>query len=193
MTMDYVRTKAGAALGARLRRLSERIDNDAARAYAAQGVEFEQLWFGVLNQLALNGPMIVGALAEALGITHVSVSQTRVSLERAGLIRQEPDASDARRRLLSLMPLLDWRRHWSGSPSSSESPPLTRPGAGDEVVETRAPGRLADARLRSTVRASGAIGHTGCRARRLAGEMARRVQGGGSGKEGAARRVRLLA
>ncbi|WP_224372366.1 MarR family winged helix-turn-helix transcriptional regulator [Hyalangium versicolor] len=102
--MDYVRAKAGAAIGARLRRLSERIDSDAARAYAAQGVEFEQRWFGVLNQLALNGPMSVGALAEALGITHVSVSQTRVSLERAGLIRQEPDASDARRRLLSLNP-----------------------------------------------------------------------------------------
>lgn len=100
--MDEVGAKAGAALGARLRRLSERIDTDAARVYAAQGVEFEQRWFGVLNQLALKGPMSVGALAEALGITHVSVSQTRVSLERAGLIRQEPDASDARRRLLSL-------------------------------------------------------------------------------------------
>ncbi|SEM51704.1 MarR family protein [Stigmatella aurantiaca] len=100
--MDEVGAKAGAALGARLRRLSERLDTDAARVYAAQGVEFEQRWFGVLNQLALKGPMSVGALAEALGITHVSVSQTRVSLERAGLIWQEPDASDARRRLLSL-------------------------------------------------------------------------------------------
>jgi MarR family transcriptional regulator, organic hydroperoxide resistance regulator len=102
--MDEVGAKAGAALGARLRRLSERIDTDAARAYAAHGVEFEQRWFGVLNQLVWKGPMSVGALAEALGITHVSVSQTRVSLEKAGLIRQEPDASDARRRLLSLSP-----------------------------------------------------------------------------------------
>ena len=100
--MDYVRAKAGAAVGARLRRLSERIDGDAARAYAAHGVEFEQRWFGVLNQLALNEPMSVGDLAEALGITHVSVSQTRLSLERAGLIRQRPDPADARRRLLSL-------------------------------------------------------------------------------------------
>ena len=192
--MDYVRAKAGAALGARLRRLSERIDNDAARAYAAQGVEFEQRWFGVLNQLSLNGPMSVGNLAEALGITHVSVSQTRVSLERAGLIRQKTDASDARRRLLSLstagkalaaqltplwaafeqaslrldaksvassMPSIDWRRHWSGSPLRIGSPPLTRPEACDEVVETRTHGRRADARLCSTVRASGTIGRAG--------------------------------
>lgn len=100
--MDYVKEKAGAAIGARLRRLSERIDGDAARTYAAQGVAFEQRWFGVLNQLALNGPMSVGDLAQALRITHVSVSQARLSLEKAGLIRQEPDAADARRRLLSL-------------------------------------------------------------------------------------------
>ncbi|MFV3128622.1 MarR family winged helix-turn-helix transcriptional regulator [Niveispirillum sp. KHB5.9] len=100
--MDYVRGKAGAAIGARLRRLSERIDGDATRAYAAQGVAFEQRWFGLLNQLALNGAMSVGDLAQALGITHVSVSQARQSLEKAGLIRQEPDTTDARRRLLSL-------------------------------------------------------------------------------------------
>lgn len=100
--MDYVRSRGGAAIGARLRRLSERIDGDAARAYAAHGVTFEQRWFGVLNQLALNGPATVGDLAERLGITHVSVSQTRLSLEKAGLIRQVRDASDGRKRALSL-------------------------------------------------------------------------------------------
>ncbi|MBP7336073.1 MarR family transcriptional regulator [Niveispirillum sp.] len=100
--MDYVKAKAGAAIGARLRRLSERIDGEATQAYAAQGVVFEQRWFGVLNQLALNGPMSVGELAQALRITHVSVSQARLSLEKAGMIQQEPDAADARRRLLSL-------------------------------------------------------------------------------------------
>ncbi len=102
--MDYVTTKGAAAIGARLRRLSERIDTDAARCYAVRGEAFEQRWFGVLNQLALNGPMTVGGLAERLGITHVSVSQTRLSLEKAGLIRQDRDADDARRRLLSLSP-----------------------------------------------------------------------------------------
>lgn len=100
--MDYVRSKGGATLGARLRRLSERIDVDATRAYGAYGVAFEQRWFGVLNQLSLGGGMSVGELAQRLAITHVSVSQTRQSLEAKGLIASTPAPDDARRRQLTL-------------------------------------------------------------------------------------------
>lgn len=100
--MDYTAELGGAAIGARLRRLSERIDGDTTRAYAMFGIDFEQRWFGVLNQLALNGAATVGELASVLGITHVSVSQTRHSLERAGIIVSERDAADARRRQLVL-------------------------------------------------------------------------------------------
>lgn len=100
--MDYTRSCGGAAIGARLRRLSESIDGDTMRAYAALGVQFEQRWFGVLNQLALNGPATVGELASTLRITHVSVSQTRNSLEKAGIVVSEADPSDARRRRLML-------------------------------------------------------------------------------------------
>jgi DNA-binding MarR family transcriptional regulator len=99
--MDYSRRSAGAAIGARLRRLSEQMDGDTGRIYATLGVRFEQRWFGVLNQLAVNGPMSVGELAAALGITHVSVSQTRRSLEAAGLIAATADTKDARRKLLT--------------------------------------------------------------------------------------------
>lgn len=100
--LDYTRGLGGAAIGARLRRLSELIDSDTARVYAALGVQFEQRWFGVLNQLVLNGPATVGELASTLRITHVSVSQTRNSLERAGIVVSESDPSDARRRKLKL-------------------------------------------------------------------------------------------
>ncbi len=98
--MDYLKSKAGAALGARLRRLSEAIDADTARIYAGLGVPFEQRWFGVLNQLVQGGPTTVGAIAAALRITHASVSETRRSLEAAGLVDSEPDPADGRRRRL---------------------------------------------------------------------------------------------
>lgn len=101
---DYVADMRGAALGARLRRLSAVIDADAARVYAAHGITFEQRWFGVINQLALNGPMSVRMLAEALGISHPSVSEARQSLEKAGLVQSTPDPKDSRRRILSLSP-----------------------------------------------------------------------------------------
>ncbi|WP_332770914.1 MarR family winged helix-turn-helix transcriptional regulator [Phenylobacterium sp.] len=100
--MDYTRGAGGAAIGARLRRVSEWIDGDATRVYAALGIDFEQRWFGVLNQLAQRGPASVGELASALRITHVSVSQTRQSLEKAGIVASEADPADARRRRLTL-------------------------------------------------------------------------------------------
>lgn len=100
--MDYSRSVGGAALGARLRRLSEAMDGDAARIYADQGAVFEQRWFGVLNQLSRRGPSSVGEIATALRITHASVSQSRRSLKAAGLVNAERDPADARRSPLAL-------------------------------------------------------------------------------------------
>lgn len=99
--VDYSKRSGGAALGARLRRVSEAIDKDATRIYATLGIAFEQRWFGVLNQLALNGAMTVSELADALRITRASVSQTRQSLEDAGLITSKDHPSDARQRHLA--------------------------------------------------------------------------------------------
>ena len=99
---DYSRSAGAEALGARLRRASERMDYDARRIYAAKGVNFEQRWYGLINQLMLNGPMSIGDIAAALRITHVSVSKSSRSLEQAGIVASEADPSDARRRRLSL-------------------------------------------------------------------------------------------
>lgn len=100
--VDYTTRMGGAALGARLRRLSEAVDRDATRVYAELGVRFEQRWFGVLNQLALNGPMTVSEVAAALRITRASVSQARQSLEGEGLVGAREHPSDARQRYLVL-------------------------------------------------------------------------------------------
>ncbi|MEO5773864.1 MAG: MarR family transcriptional regulator [Sphingomicrobium sp.] len=99
---DFSRDAGSGALGARLRRLSEKIDRDATRIYAERRIEFEQRWFGPLNQIVLNGPLSVSEIAERLYITHVSVSQATQSLEAAGLVASQPDVTDRRRRLLSL-------------------------------------------------------------------------------------------
>jgi DNA-binding MarR family transcriptional regulator len=101
-TEDYSRSAGGTAIGARLRRLSENLDGDSVRVYAALGISFEQRWFGVLNQLAIKQSATVGELAAALKITHASVSQTRQSLEEAGIVASQPDPADARRKKLVL-------------------------------------------------------------------------------------------
>lgn len=101
---DYSRSFGGAALAARLRRLSERLDRDGTRVYADHGVRFEQRWYGVLRQLMTKGPMSVGEIATALHISHASVSEARRSLEKAGVITAVSAPEDRRRRTLSLTP-----------------------------------------------------------------------------------------
>ena len=100
--VDYTRKYGPAAIGARLRRLSESIDEDAGRIYVDLGIDFQQRWVGILEQLHDRGAQPVGELAASLGIRHSSVSQTRRSLEEAGLVESEVDPQDGRSRLLRL-------------------------------------------------------------------------------------------
>jgi MarR family transcriptional regulator, organic hydroperoxide resistance regulator len=100
---DYSRSFGGAALGARLRRASERIDRDGTRVYAAQGIRFEQRWYGILRQLVeQDRAMAVGEIAAILRITHASVSEASRSMEKAGLLDSVTAPEDGRRRLLRL-------------------------------------------------------------------------------------------
>lgn len=102
---DYSRAFGGLALAARLRRLSERLDRDGARVYACHGVHFEQRWYGILRQLLDKQLMSVSEIADALRISHASVSEARRSMEKAGIIAEVGASGDRRRRMLGLTPL----------------------------------------------------------------------------------------
>ena len=101
---DASRSAGSAAIGARLRRLSDRIDRDATRVYAALGIAFEQRWYGPLTHISRSGPLSVSDIAGRLRITHVSVSQAVAALEKHDLVGSTPDPEDGRRRLLALTP-----------------------------------------------------------------------------------------
>lgn len=101
---DYTLSQGSAAIGARLRRLSERIDRDLGQVYANQGAEFEQRWFGPFNQLRLRETASVGEIAAAIGVTHAAVSQSCSQLQAKGLIETDPAPSDKRRRQMRLSP-----------------------------------------------------------------------------------------
>jgi len=99
---DYIRSHGNAGVGARLRRLSERIDRESNAVYAHLGLHFEQRWMGVLMLLDERGEMTVGELAEALRITQPSVSQTLRSLQAARIVSDKADPRDSRRRIQRL-------------------------------------------------------------------------------------------
>lgn len=99
---DYPATQGSAAIGARLRRLSERIDREVGQLYARQNVPFEQRWYGPFNQIRLHGPISIGEVARNLGVSHAAISQTCAALIAADLIGIAADPSDARRRNMLL-------------------------------------------------------------------------------------------
>jgi MarR family transcriptional regulator, organic hydroperoxide resistance regulator len=99
---DFIEAYGSASVGARLRRLSERIDREARAVYKHAGIDFEQRWVGVLILLSERRELTVGELAEALGITQPSVSQTLRSLQAAKLVVAQTDPRDPRRRIQAL-------------------------------------------------------------------------------------------
>ena len=62
----------------------------------------EQYW--LLLRLRRSGPMSIGQLADALGITGSSVTTSSKRLERAGLVQRERQSDDERMVLVALTP-----------------------------------------------------------------------------------------
>jgi MarR family transcriptional regulator, organic hydroperoxide resistance regulator len=101
---DLILKKGTAALGTRLRRLSERLDREVREIYAAQGVEFEASWFPVITALNENGALSIGELATMTGVSQPAISQIRKKLEALNYVEARASDADLRRHELTLTP-----------------------------------------------------------------------------------------
>ncbi len=90
------------ALGSRLRRLSERLTEDAASIYKAYQTELKPKWFPVFYVLSGHGTMPVTTLAAEIGHSHPSVSKIVREMLVADLVKQHSDPHDGRRNLVGL-------------------------------------------------------------------------------------------
>ena len=102
--METIRKLGLLALASRLKRLSDRLLQEAGQAYRQEGLGFEPRWFLVFHQLAEGPPQSVTGLAAAVGITHPAVIQAADEMEAAGLVASARDADDKRKRRLALTP-----------------------------------------------------------------------------------------
>lgn len=99
--VDYLQSLGVSALGTRLRRLFEALNNSVAALYRDE-LGFEQRWFALTWLLADRGPMSVQGAANALGSSHVAVLQVAKAMAAKGLLERSGDPSDGRVVLLSL-------------------------------------------------------------------------------------------
>ena len=97
-----LQTYGSLMLGSRLRRLSDQLYAGVDTSYLAAGVELSSRCFPLLLLLRDNGPTSITVLAAQIGQTHPVVVQLGRKLLDAGVVLEQQDAKDERRRLLAL-------------------------------------------------------------------------------------------
>jgi GNAT superfamily N-acetyltransferase len=89
-------------LGSRLRKLSEALFAGVDEVYESHGVTLPSKCFPILFLLRDHGRLGISELARLLGQSHAAVSQMSRKLLAHRVVREWPDKTDERRRLLGL-------------------------------------------------------------------------------------------
>lgn len=100
--MDFYSLTGKMALGSRLRRLSERLTEQAQEVYRLYDIPLEPKWFPVFYMLSQQNSMTITEIATGIGHSHPSVSRIVREMTEAGLIAGQPDKEDARRNPVAL-------------------------------------------------------------------------------------------
>jgi DNA-binding MarR family transcriptional regulator/predicted GNAT family N-acyltransferase len=94
--MDFYQQVGKVALGSRLRRLSDRFLEDAAKVYALYEVPLDAKWFPVFYVLSHQDEASITEIAQSIGHTHPSVSQIAKEMSKRGLVAIAKHQTDAR-------------------------------------------------------------------------------------------------
>lgn len=104
MVVDVIRERPHLFLGSRLKRIGERMQADVLTIVEEAGLPVQPAQYPVLAALDRHGPLGVGDLVEATGVSQPGVTRTVAKLTEMGLIEAAAPASDRRRRTVRLSP-----------------------------------------------------------------------------------------
>lgn len=102
MVEDVVRALGYLPLGTRLKRIGERLQSDTQRIVETFGAPVPPALYPPLAALDRLGPLGIGELAEALGITQPGATRSVAELAKLGLVKSEAPPDDQRRRVITL-------------------------------------------------------------------------------------------
>ena len=102
MVEDVIRSFGFLTLGTRMKRLGERLQADTQRIMDELGAPLQASQYPFLAAVDRLGPLTVGDLAEAIGITQPGATRTVGQLVELGMLESEPAPDDQRRRIVSL-------------------------------------------------------------------------------------------
>ena len=104
MSDDIVRMLGYLCLGSRLKRIGEQVQSDTQRIMERLDVTLQAGQYPLLAAIDRLGPLSVGELSEALGVTQPGVTRAAGLLAEAGYLTARKEKSDQRIRRLSLTP-----------------------------------------------------------------------------------------
>lgn len=99
---DVVRELGYLTLGTRFKRIGERLQAHTQRILDAHGVGIPAGQFPFLAALDRSGPLTVGQLADAVGVTQPGATRAIAQLAEAGLVTIAQAADDQRRKAVAL-------------------------------------------------------------------------------------------
>ena len=99
---DFIAELGALALGSRLRKLLQRLQDDGDYVHRSLGLDFKPKWFPTIYLLSTQSPLTVTAVAKRLSMTHPSTIEIIDELISAGWIRSQKSNRDGRSRELTL-------------------------------------------------------------------------------------------
>ena len=102
MPEDIVRKMGHLCLGSRLKRIGERLQADVLRFTEKAGLPIQPSQYPLLAALDRSGPLTVGELVEALGVSQPGVTRNVGLLVEMGLVDISRDRRDQRQKAVAL-------------------------------------------------------------------------------------------
>lgn len=102
--MELFKKTGKMALGSRLRLLTSKVTDDAARIYELYQMEFAPKWFPAFFVLVEDGEKTITEIAVEISHSQPSVSKIIQEMTLAGLVQENRECADKRRNLMELTP-----------------------------------------------------------------------------------------
>lgn len=102
MVEDFVRGKGYLTLGTRFKRIGDRLQADVQQLIDAEGMAVQTGQYPLLAALDEIGPMTVGDLAAALGVSQPGVTRSVGQLAKQGVVTVRRGSRDQRKRSVEL-------------------------------------------------------------------------------------------
>lgn len=102
MARDFTRELGYLPFGSRLKRIGERLQAETARFLLQEGIDLPAGIWPLLMTLAEDGPLTVGELAAALGVSQPGVTRNLRQMEATGIVRLVRDQEDQRRKMVAI-------------------------------------------------------------------------------------------